>query len=74
MDGWGIEEDIIGSRHCLEVAGCATDKTGDIRAREAVAWNKERYCWLGERPGWRSHVSVDNGTKCRTSRLLIKSV
>ena len=51
-------EDITGTRHCLKVVDCATDKTRDIRAREAVAWNKERYCWLGERPGWRSCAIV----------------
>ena len=33
MDGWRIEEDIAGTRHCLEVAECAIDKTRDIRAR-----------------------------------------
>ena len=33
MDGWRIEEDIIGTRHCLKVADCATDKTRNIRAR-----------------------------------------
>ena len=33
MDGWRIGEDILGTRHFLEVVDCATDKTGDTRAR-----------------------------------------
>ena len=33
MGGWKIEEDIAGTRHCLKVADCATDKTGDKLTR-----------------------------------------
>ena len=46
MGGWKIEEDIIGTCHCLEVADCATDKTGGHKNQRANWNNKGSQSWV----------------------------